>query len=49
MNEKLIKWATNILEREAAAKLYGAVTFKFESGKITCVKTEKTEKPMSID
>lgn len=41
----LIRWATNILSREMQAGLYGCISFKFENGKITSVKTEKNERP----
>jgi len=41
----IVKWALSILLRERDERLYGSVTFFYESGRITRVKTEKSELP----
>jgi len=47
-DKELLAWAYNILQRESDAGLYGAITFRLESGRITIAKTEKSEKPDNI-
>ena len=44
----IIEWALSILLREQKNKTYGSITFFMENGKISRVKTEKSEKPEKI-
>lgn len=41
-----LEWAfKKILQRIETPKFYGSVTLIFQAGKLTCLKTEQTEKP----
>ncbi len=48
-HNQILRWAANILAREAQSQLFGSVTFSFQQGRIITVKTERTEKPILDD
>lgn len=45
MKDKLFNWALTKLIDAQESGLYGCLIIHFENGKITLIKTEKTEKP----
>lgn len=44
-HHQLLRWAMNVVAREAQSELYGTVTFTMNKGRIITVRTERTEKP----
>ena len=42
---ELMRWAIEKINQAVTDKMYGAITIKFENGRIVATKTEKTEKP----
>lgn len=45
----LLKWAISLVAKAQNEGLFGSITFMLQNGKITNVKTEKSEKPPQLE